>query len=372
MTQNIQKRGNVYYLRVQVQGRRIYRSLGTGNKQEAAQRARDMIRAAKAERFEALEGSKARSDFARLGELVAAYQAAAQVRGIRPRTINDYITTLYHIVKVGSGLQDPAQASTAILTPELVKVYVTNKLNEANGDPVAVKRARRSVVSALRQARALFSKWAVNSYSDLNLPDVQPFLAAGDIKADRVLYRLPPKSLIDKTIMSGKLLYDTDPDLYPVFLLTYGLGMRAGEAVAATWSWIIETPDGPRMEIIDRPGFKPKGRDRKVPISQEVMKGLDSWLAECEPIKTPYILPGRSEAQRSNLIKRRFSAWMRGLGWSANKYPKAAHELRKYIGARWFTERGAEVAQAWLGHISIETTCRFYAVLSRDPAPIEL
>ena len=368
MTQNIQKRGKNYYLRVMIQGKRIYRSLGTGDKREAEKRAGAIIKAAKAERFEALEGSKARSDYSRLGELVEAYEAAAKVRGIRPRTIRDYVSTFYHIVSVGSGLQDPSQASSRILTRELVEVYVLNKLNEANGDTVAVQRARRSVVSSLRQARSLFSKWAMCSYVGLTLPDLGPFLAAGDIKADKVMYRLPPQSLIDKTIHAGKELRETDPELYVVFLLCYGLAMRAGEAAAATWSWLEKG----NMEIINRPNFKPKGKDRHVPVSAEVMEALDYVLASREPLKSPFILPGRSESQRTNLIKRKFSAWMRAQGWTSRKYPKAAHELRKLMGSRWYTERGAEVAQAWLGHSDIATTCRFYAALTRIPPPVGL
>jgi integrase len=55
------------------------------------------------------------------------------------------------------------------------------------------------------------------------------------------------------------------------------------------------------------------------------------------------------------------------MGWDRNEYPKAAHELRKLMGSRWYTELGAEVAQEWLGHESVATTCSFYTALRRQP-----
>ena len=373
-TKNIVKRGKTYYLRAMVNSKRLYRSLGTSDSKVAHKRARDILKAAKAERFEVLESSKAKSAFARLGGIVDAYLAAAQVRGIRPRTAQDYVSSLYHIVSVGAGHPNPAQASTAILTRELVDVYVQARLNEANGDTVAVERARRSITSSLRQGRALFSKWALAAYYDLTLPDLGPFMRAGNIRVDQVIYRLPPDLLVTNTIHLGKTLRDVDNDLYAVFLLCYGLALRAGEAAAAQWSWIREGSLSGQlyMDIINRPGFKPKGKERQIPVSKEVMEGLNFLLNVREPHQHNWILPRARPSARLNLVKRTFSQWMRGIGWKATKYPKAAHELRKLMGSKWYTERGAEVAQAWLGHTNIATTCRFYAALTRQPAPVDL
>ena len=81
----------------------------------------------------------------------------------------------------------------------------------------------------------------------------------------------------------------------------------------------------------------------------------------------PYVLAGGNPSAREDLVKRRFAKWMRDLGWDVEMFPKAAHELRKLIGSRWYTELGAEVAQSWLGHKDISTTCRFYTALDRQP-----
>lgn len=372
-TKNIVKRGNTYYLRAMVNRKRLYRSLGTSNVKEAHRRGRDILKAARAGRFEVLESSKAKSAFARLGGIVDSYLAAAQVRGIRPRTAQDYVSSLYHIVSIGAGHPNPAEASTAILTRELVDVYVQARLNEANGDTVAVERARRSITSSLRQGRALFSKWALAAYYDLTLPDLGPFMTAGNIRVDQVIYRLPPDRLVRNTIHLGKTLRDVDNDLYAVFLLCYGLALRAGEAAASQWSWMRRGASGQvYFEIIKRDGFKPKGKERQIPVSAEVLEGLEFLMTIRQPHDHNWILPRSRPSARLNLVKRTFSQWMRGIGWKAEKYPKAAHELRKLMGSKWYTERGAEVAQAWLGHTNIATTCRFYAALTRQPAPVDL
>jgi hypothetical protein len=40
---------------------------------------------------------------------------------------------------------------------------------------------------------------------------------------------------------------------------------------------------------------------------------------------------------------------MRKLGWDSKTYVKAAHELRKLAGSRWYTVASLEWAAKWLG-----------------------
>jgi integrase len=61
---------------------------------------------------------------------------------------------------------------------------------------------------------------------------------------------------------------------------------------------------------------------------------------------------------------------MRSIGWDRKHYPKAAHELRRAMGARWWTEQSPQVAQALLGHQQMSTTCQYYATLDRQPPPL--
>ncbi len=87
---------------------------------------------------------------------------------------------------------------------------------------------------------------------------------------------------------------------------------------------------------------------------------------------SPFVLPGVTKTDRVDLIRYEFADWMRSIGWERETYSKAAHELRKLQGSRWFTEVSPVAAQAWLGHQSIETTCKYYAKLIEQPAPLPL
>jgi len=96
-----------------------------------------------------------------------------------------------------------------------------------------------------------------------------------------------------------------------------------------------------------------------VPVDAGLLDELRELSASCDG----FVLPGESAHARQALVQRQFAGWMRRIGWDRREYPKAAHELRKLCGSRWFTELGPAVAQEWLGHKSVATTCAHYARL---------
>jgi integrase len=210
----------------------------------------------------------------------------------------------------------------------------------------------------------------MDAYRDLALPKcVDEFRSRPSPRAMAVTYELPAADLRDRTIEAGRGLRAENPRLYIAFVLCYDLALRAGEAAAARWDWIRADSTGKYLDIIARVDYRPKGRPRSVPISAEVMEHLSESLALSDGV---HLLPGVTHTDREDLVKRELATWMRGLGWEETQYPKAGHELRKLMGSRWYTERGAEVAQTWLGHKDISTTCRYYATLTRQPAPLSM
>ncbi len=80
----------------------------------------------------------------------------------------------------------------------------------------------------------------------------------------------------------------------------------------------------------------------------------------------PWILPGGNPTARRNLIERDLAAWIRGLGWDRQRFPKAAHELRKLAGARWYTDYGLQWAAEWLGD-NPDVVFKYYADVARHP-----
>jgi integrase len=242
-----------------------------------------------------------------------------------------------------------------ILNGNLVKAYVRKKVEEVGNDFELQKRARVTATSTLTQARSVFAKWTRPYYQadDLVLPDLEEFKTAGT-KERMKKYELPPQALRDKTAAAALKLLEKRSPLYLVYELAYECGMRSGEIRSARWDWIEEnrTPDGTvlhEMNIKTRPDWKgPKNLTRhRIPISAELLAELEDLRSD-RP-EDPFILPGGKDTARHDLIRRTFATWMRKLGWDSKTYVKAAHELRKLAGSRWYTMAGLEWAAKWLG-----------------------
>ena len=110
----------------------------------------------------------------------------------------------------------------------------------------------------------------------------------------------------------------------------------------------------------------PKGTERTLPVHPLVWQEISEFNRG-----DSFVLGDQSPNFRHDLVARRFSEWMRSIGWTADRFTKTNHELRRLMGSRWFTKVSPQAAQEWLGHASIETTCKFYAALTEQPAPVE-
>jgi integrase len=378
MAHNLTKRGTVWYVTAQVNGKRISKSLNTGDKTIASTRARQIIQAAKGEKWEVLKQVESRTlSTMTIGDLLRLYRSTAaqherETGKPRPATVDSYCWSLCHIVSVGSHAHDPLLAPISVLSPTLLESFVAQTVH-MEGDHLASERDRRSAYSIIRSAKSVFSKWARPKLSGAGVPNVYDFLTCQAVDACKVRYHERPPELVERTVaLARSTLRTTRPAFYAVFLLCHDLGMRASEAFNAKWSWIRETKKDDKvrryMDIIVRPDYVPKGIEHAIPISSTIWEHLCAIRSS----SLPWILPGDTVSEREDLIKRDFAAWMREIGWDARTYPKAAHELRKLIGSEWYTRFGAEVASNWLGHADITTTCRYYAALTRHPDPIEI
>lgn len=380
MPKNLTKRGNIWYCTARVNGKRVSQSLNTTDQNEAMKRSRRLIKALHAGKWEILEEVQSKTTSClSVGDFTRRYREIAVERErstgkMRKISVDANIYSLYHVIRIVTGIketEDIDKKSLNILTSDLLEKFVAKTV--ITGNIEMAERQRRTAYSYVRSVKSLFTDW-VRTKMGKQLPDMQKFLACRPVESMRLKYHLPPEDLVDKTIKGAReTLRQEKKDLYAVFLLCHDLGMRAGEAAQAQWSWIVEqTREGKLrryMEISNRDGFLTKSRrGRMVPISQSVW----DHLQEIKRPEDEWILPGGSPTVRSNLIKREFAGWMRTIGWNVKDYPKAAHELRKLIGSEWYTRFGVEVACNWLGHKSITTTFDYYADLKRHPDPIEI
>jgi hypothetical protein len=122
----------------------------------------------------------------------------------------------------------------AEVTPARVQQWKQSFLSRAGSDPLALRRARISVNSMLRQAQSLFSPKRLR-HLQLALPNPLPFDGVDFEPRQSMKYR----SEIDvlKLIAAAtKELRDSSPEAYKVFLLAVGAGLRKKEIDLLEWT----------------------------------------------------------------------------------------------------------------------------------------
>jgi integrase len=258
----------------------------------------------------------------------------------------------------GLGLDD----SIFDVTPKVVRNWHTWKVNDNAGKEEG--RLLASIHGRWVHAKSVFGKGAMTFYRDYGLEGLDEWarelremqLPKGNVPA----YEMPPQKLIEDMEKAGNELKFVDPGKWIVFKLALNCGMRAGELAAMTREWVVEyRGEILVVEIIRRenPHFKPKGRERRVPVDRGLWSEILKVMGDRK-----YVLPGENENQRYELVTKNFSGWMRDLGWGEVKRGcKACHELRRLFGSRVYTDHGPALAQEYLGHTSVDTTCKFYA-----------
>lgn len=366
-------RNGVYEWREMIAGKRYHESLklSAGSKADedvAVKLLKVKQRAAVDGHAETLVKRQTRGT-AKLGEIAERLHEYALLAGIARGSVEGYLNSLYQVVRIGGGIEDPAGASAAVLTADLMEAYERRKLATVKADGGDVAAARNTIVSVRHNAKAVFSRRARSRMRDMILPEsLDEFLRAGDVSGE-ICWALPDPALVAKTKAAALVLRDTASPLWPCWLLLYGLGLRAKEAAYSRWTWCRDTPSGWVLDVIARPQEwdGPKGTQGYVPVPPGMRAEFERMRAQ----GGLYILPGESYyARYEELIQRKFAKWMRGLGWTTNH---CGHELRRLRGSEWWTDPavGPVVCSAWLRHSSLAVTQRHYAKLTAHPAAPE-
>lgn len=368
----ITKKGSTWYIDKVVNKKRINRSLDTREESIAIQRAKALVEAANTQKWNVIQDSAGYegNGFAKIGDIITSFKSYAQVNGLAEVSINSYIKRLGMLLRFGGAGSSIPMISSSALTEELIGRFKENYVSSRKtGNQDSILRSANTII---RDARSMFNPAAIAWYKQhgLKMPEISGFKSAPGFKVQTKQYSLPPADLRKRTELSGRGLFGEETALYLVFMLAYDLGMRASEIMNAKLSWInIGSHGRPEMQIINRTDFTPKWkRERSIPIPDKTYEEIKEFAAGRE-----YILPGENPTDRRDLVWKQFSKWMRSIGWNQDTYPKAAHELRKLRGSEWYSspEIGPAAAQEWLGHMSMDTTSKFYARLSIDIAPIQ-
>jgi integrase len=353
MSDFITKRNGVYYFKKRAEGKVVFQSLKTSNRETAKAKAKLLAADLDAGRWDRVFELRVRKELAAVGEVLNLYRVSAAQLEITPRTAKNNADALEYVLRRASGAESVAGWSTSAVNAEVVRKFRAAVLREAAPD--ALERAKRSACSMLRQARSVFGPAALVLYKEFGLefPSMDGFRKGALFEhVARVAYLPPDDGVVAATFAAlPKLAAGSDLEraMYRAICLAVGAGLRKGEIAAAQWDWFAER-DGRRVLRAD---MVTKNRTTlDVPILKE-------WWERLAAVRRPEERGADRVlgAASTQLVFREIGRWMGGLGW---KTQKRIHEFRAYVGSRIAQEHGVMTASLFLRHGDVSTTERYY------------
>jgi len=373
-----------YSMRLQIHGRRMSFSLGTGNAEAAARKAAGVytdfltlgVEAALAKH----RPQKAAESIAAVGQWI---EAARSVATVNPATFALYAAALRKIVgdiiKVkrnrkrfgpkGGGARAYRHAIDAVplslLSPAAIQKWRIEYVKRAK-TPAEQRSRMTSCNSTLRQARSLFGK-RITKF--VPLPESAPFQQVEFYPRQSAKYfsRIDAKALLTQ---ARDELAGNDSSAFLVVLIALAAGLRKGELDTLSWNQIDFEKGVIRIEHTDTASLKSADSRGEVPIDSSVVELLRGFRAratgafviECGDNLSGPRAWGRN--YRAQNVFDRVTAWLRKHGVTAKK---PLHELRKELGALITAEHGIYAASRVLRHADLSTTAAHYTDLKTRP-----
>jgi integrase len=254
-----------------------------------------------------------------------------------------------HVVKLGS------------ITPAKVQEWKRAFLSQAGSNAIALRRARVSVNSLIRQAKSLFSP-KITRHLALELPDPLPFSGIEFEPRPSLKYR--SRFDVQRVIQAAiKELSGTKPELFKTFLLAVMVGLRRKEIDLLEWESFLW--DSGVIRIEETKYFHPKSQDSvgDIPVDPEVIEIFRGYRAKS---KGPFVIHSRSRPEsdipyqyyRCDKHFEKLTTWLRKKGVHADK---PLHTLRKEYGSQICAMHGIHAASRALRHSDIRVTNEYYA-----------
>lgn len=318
---NLLRRGDVWYLRQQIDGKRVWRSLGTSNFAEAKR---------------LLAQEKARMARRRLDR---ESPTAPTVRMLSERWLADHVM----LNRTAQNHRDAA----ARLSRHVLPVIGSQRLDELNRTHLA--RLRRVL-----EAKSLSPQTVHHVLSDVRamlrygveteMIRRSPFVARALLP--RIAKRLPAR-LSDEQLEAILRAAAEEPKYELAIRLAVLTGMRWGELHRLQWRNVRNG----RIEL----ELTKSGQVRRIPLSSEALAALEAERGRQKESKSPsvFVLPwrGKNPCTWVNRIGRRA-----GVRWHF-------HQLRHTFGCRWMDSGGTlEVLSRILGHSTLAMTQRYAMV----------
>ena len=383
-----------YFMHTSFKGRRVGFTLGTGNKDAAAQRAAgiyndlcslgvDATLAIQRPQTVKAEG------VATIGEWIT---EARKVLGVNDSTFNQYATSLRKIagdilaVKKSKSRFGPKSGGASVyrqtidsmrldaFSPVAIQQWRLERVKRAK-TPKDVSSAKTSCNSTIRQARSLFAPKVVKFMQGLRLPEPQPFEGVEFYERQNNRY----SSKIDAGAIVAAAhteLATTNPQAFLAFLLAIGAALRRGEIDGLCWHQIDTRKGVIRVEVTDKAGLKTADSQGEVDIDEDLCKILQGFKARNKAKESDFVIQSEGvrlekrgpqswgQKYRANAVHVALIEWLRNYTQDGKKplekVQKPIHELRKELGSLMQQKHGIWAAAHALRHSNVATTAAHY------------
>lgn len=384
-----------YYAFLQWGGKRKWIALGTGNKEKAAATAARRYITLAEGGWAALD-KKATTPADKITVAMFLEKVEEAIR-VSPRSWGNYTKALRQIVSEIGGLHCPTgdkfQWETyrewkkkvdalplAVLNPDSLNRWTKQYVAERDGGPEAVRKARNSCNTILRNAKALFNEDLLHAAKLVELEN--PFRGVKSYSPERKRYtsNFDAETLVrqaQQDLMAEKKEKESDDlffrrrEAFKALVLFGFTGIRRKEADLLLWEQV--NLDEGFIDIRRTRYFEPKADSAigRIALDDDAVTILKQFRKE-DP-RGEFVLRGpgarKSGAHSSYRVHktfRRLIKWLKAYETASGERPfaniqKPLHEVRKEVGAILATRHGIFAAQRFLRHAEISTTERFYA-----------
>ncbi len=358
----------IYSVQIQHTGRRTYVNLGTHNKEEAANVARNFYLDLRANGWEAALAHRKGAPIEKsvdvtIGEYI---QAVAAKSLFSPKTLQSYAQALRKIagdITGMAGREKRHAIKLRTLTPEKIEAWRIEFIRRKATDPLREKSARISVGSFILRARALFSVETVARIRDLvEIPERLPFSGINVESVQGPRYRAT-FDMVELVESARDKLAAQHPEQYKIFLLGACAGLRRNEIDVLPWS-AFQWNDGViRIETTEH--YRPKSHNSEgdVRVDSELLELFRGYHARrksefvIESASPPPAFDAPYGVYRCMHEMRALLAWLRSQG-VVSKTP--LHTLRKEYGSQIHARYGLLAASEALRHGGVGVTARHY------------
>ena len=218
------------------------------------------------------------------------------------------------------------------------------------GIPICDDWVTKRGSNEMRQARSIFAKGWIARYRQLGI-NTAPFAnwIALSLTGVEITPFNPDRNELRRIKQYCNELKTFDEEMYLMYCLAFGIGLRSSEIQRAKFMDMHEDFDGNKLIRIHSPKSGGDFQDRPCDPAwwDEVMrfkKSDDALIVPCQ----------------EDRITREFPGFLRRRCGITDDRP--VHRLRKYCGHRVMRDNGnnAFIAQRALGHSSVEMTAKIY------------